>query len=437
MTEAYVKDFEVFAANGGSGGPAWLPARRRQAIEQFAAAGFPTSRNEDWKFTSVAPIAQRAFHRPGRSAAGPDGERLAEFVFGEAGWCELVFVNGRLVPAASRTATLPRGVRVASLAEALETDPGLLERHLGRQASHEARAFTALNTAFLLDGALVEVAAGAVVPVPIHLVFLSDGRDGTVVSYPRNLILTGAGAQVTVIESYGSTHDGVYFTNAVTEIAVGENAGVEHIKIQRESEQAYHVGTVEARLGRHARFRSFSFAVGGALSRTNIYSVMEAEGADCVLNGLYMVNGHQHVDHQTRIEHAAPNCTSREVYKGILDGQSHGVFNGKVYVRPEAQKTDGKQTNKNLLLSEGARVDTKPQLEIFADDVKCTHGATVGRLDDLALFYLRSRGVTPALARKILTYGFATDVLSEMGHQAVRARLERHVFQRLKGGEAV
>lgn len=433
MSGALLKEIESFAGNGGDEGPDWLAALRRQARHRFGALGFPTTRDEDWKFTSVAPIAQGTFRRAEPDgAAGLSREDLRSFQFGDADWCELVFVNGRLAPHLSTLVSLPPMATVCGLAEAIEADPELLERYLGRAASIEHRAFTALNTAFMADGAFVHVPKGVRIGGPIHLLFLTNEGVDLVASYPRNLIVAGESASVTVVESYGSLQEAVYFTNAVTEVVVGPNAQVEHIKLQRESERAYHVGTVEARQQRDSRFRSFSFAIGGALTRTNIYSVMEGAGSDCTMNGLYLLHGNQHGDHQTRIEHAQPNCNSREVYKGVLDGSSHGVFNGKVYVRPEAQKTDGKQTNKNLLLSEGAKVDTKPQLEIYADDVKCTHGATVGRLDDISLFYLKSRGIGADVARRLLTYGFAAEVLAEVEQGPIRQQLERVVFERLE-----
>jgi Fe-S cluster assembly protein SufD len=306
----------------------------------------------------------------------------------------------------------------------------MLEKYLGKIASFEQHTFTALNTAFIADGAVIEIPTETVVEQPIHFVFISDGEG---VSHPRNLIVAGRHSRATVIESYVSLRDGSYFTNAVTEIAVGEGAHVDHYKLQRESENAFHVGTVQAREERDSQFHSFSFAVGGSLARTNIYTSLNGDAATCTLNGLYLTDGSQHIDNQTSIEHIAPNCPSHEIYKGVLDGRSHGVFNGKVYVHPEAQKTDGKQSNNNLLLSPTARVDTKPQLEIFADDVKCTHGATVGRLDRAAMFYLNSRGIGPDTARTLLTYAFAADVLETIELEPLRKQLEKMVLVRFAG----
>jgi Fe-S cluster assembly protein SufD len=264
-------------------------------------------------------------------------------------------------------------------------------------------------------------------------VFVAEANAARGVTHPRNLIIAEHHADVTVIESYVALGQATYFTNAVTEMSVGDGATVRHYKIQRESPRAFHVGTTQVIQGRDSHFVSFSFATGAALSRTNIYTLLDGEGCGTTLNGLYMVDDEQHVDHQTRIEHAQPNCFSREVYKGILDGTSHGVFNGKVYVHPIAQKTDGKQSNNNLLLSERAHIDTKPQLEIFADDVKCTHGATIGRIDETALFYMRSRGLNASTARRLLTYAFAADVLEQLEVEGVREELERLTLKRFTG----
>ena len=429
------------------GGPEWLERLRRSAFERFEALGYPTTKNEDWHFTSVAPIAERSFSLADSNAgvgirleARASGRResdiaaalglslpeIARFKLGHDDWHTLLFLNGELIRELSDSVDLPTGVRVISLADALDSG-AILQGELGSIARFEQHAFTALNTAFINDGAYIELQKNIVVDKPIHLVFVSRG-DG--VAHPRNLVVAGRHSRATIIESYVAAEDASYFTNAVTEIALAEGAHVDHYKLQRESERAFHVGTVQARQERDSRFHSFSFAVGGALARTNVYTTLAGDAATCTLNGLYLTDGTQHIDNQTSIEHIAPNCPSHEVYKGVLDGRSHGVFNGKVYVHPEAQKTDGKQSNNNLLLSPTARIDTKPQLEIFADDVKCTHGATVGRLDDVAMFYLNSRGIGPETARMLLTYAFAADVLETIELEPLREELERLVRSR-------
>jgi Fe-S cluster assembly protein SufD len=290
----------------------------------------------------------------------------------------------------------------------------------------------------MADGVVIHVPKDVVVSHPIHVVFVTDTHAAKTVVFPRNLFVVDRNAKATVLESYVSLGDAAHFTNAVTEVRVGDGATLEHYKIQREGRRAFHVGTIEAVQDRNSHYVSFSFSTGASLARTNIYAKLAGEGCGSTLNGLYMLDGEQHCDHQTRIEHAEPNCFSREVYKGVLDGRSHGVFNGKVYVHPIAQKTDGKQTNNTLLLSKEAQVDTKPQLEIFADDVKCTHGATVGRLDEMALFYMKSRGVDAETARRLLIYAFAADVLETIEQQEVREALERSTLQRfVKTEEAV
>ena len=432
--EAYRADFQRQPA-----APEWLQALREQGMARFEALGFPTTKNEDWHFTSVAPIAERTFHTAMTSNAGVSLEGrtagivaradLRRFTFDQAAWHTLVFVNGEFSEDLSSYAGLGEKVRVNSLATAIRSGIGRPERHLGKIAAFENHAFTALNTAFIRDGAFIELQADAVVDQPIHLLFVVEG-EGEAISHPRNLIVAAQNSRASIIESYMSIRDSCYFTNAVTEIALGEGARIDHYKIQRESEKSFHVGTTQIRQERDSQLHSFSFAVGGSLARTNIYTSLDGNAASCTLNGLYLTDGVQHIDNQTSIEHIAPNCPSHEVYKGVLDGRSHGVFNGKVYVHPEAQKTDGKQSNNNLLLSPNARVDTKPQLEIFADDVKCTHGATVGRLDEVAMFYLNSRGIGPETARMLLTYAFAADVLETIELQPLKEQLEKMVLAR-------
>ncbi|MDQ3697428.1 MAG: Fe-S cluster assembly protein SufD [Gemmatimonadota bacterium] len=437
-TRRYLDGFDAFAGardRNGANQPAWLAATRRRAIERFDALGFPTPKNEDWHFTSVAPIAEAELSLLSEPSVDVKPAALAPFIFGRPEWPALVFVNGRFSPALSTLRTLPAGVRVLDLARAWREEPALLERYLTRHAALDGQTFTALNTAFIHDGAVVHIAKDAEITSPVHIMFVSDANAAKGIAHPRTLIVADRHSKATVIESYVAIGDPFYFTNAVTEAVVAEGATLNHYKIQRESSRAFHVGTTEVHQARDSHFVSFSFATGGSLSRTNIYTVLDGPGCGATLNGLYMVDGEQHVDHQTRIEHAEPNCFSREVYKGILDGSSHGVFNGKVLVRPAAQKTDGKQSNNNLLLSARARVDTKPQLEIFADDVKCTHGATVGKLDEQALFYMKSRGLDRTVARQLLTYAFAADVLEQIEVDEVREGLEALALSRFTGAD--
>jgi len=430
VTETYVRQFEVFAGNGGSEGPAWLPGVRRAAIERFAAVGFPTSRDEEWRFTPVAPIARAEF-RPALPGT-VTREALAPFLFGHAEWPQLVFVNGKYAPELSVVPPLPFGVKLGNLASALRRDGALLERHLTRHARPETTPFAALNTAFMRDGALVYVPPGTVLDDPIHLLFVTSPDAGGSVAYPRNLVIVERGARASVVESYVTLAEGAsYFTNAVTEVVSGEDAWTEHTRIQRESERAYHMGFTHVDQARGSHYRSFTLAMGGAIARHNLHVRLNAPGIETLMYGLYLARGEQVVDNHTAIYHDQPNCNSWEVYKGVLSDRARAVFNGKVFVKPEAQKTDAKQTNRNLLLSPTAKVDTKPQLEIFADDVKCTHGATVGFLDPLSLFYLRSRGIPPETAQRVLTYAFAAEVVDEVALAPVREELTRLVLGRL------
>jgi Fe-S cluster assembly protein SufD len=430
VTETYLREFEAFAGNGGAEGPAWLPGVRRAAIDRFAAIGFPTTRDEEWRFTPVAPIAQAEF-RP----AGPGvvtRAALAPFLFGHAEWPQIVFVNGKFAPELSVLPALPAGVRLGNLASALQAGGDLLELHLTRHARPETTPFAALNTAFMRDGALVYVPPGVALEQPVHLVFVTSPDAGGTVAHPRNLVVVERGARASVVESYVCLAEGAtYFTNAVTEVVSGEDAWTEHTRIQRESERAYHVGLTHVDQASGSHYRSFTLAMGGAIARHNLHVRLNAPGIETLMYGLYLTRGEQVVDNHTAIYHDQPNCNSWEVYKGILDDRSRAVFNGKVFVKPEAQKTDAKQTNRNLLLSSAAKVHTKPQLEIFADDVKCTHGATVGFLDPLGLFYLRSRGIPSPTAKKILTYAFAAEVVDEVALAPVREELNRLVLARL------
>ena len=432
MTEPFVQEFEARTGTATADGPEWLDPIRQAAIERFARSGFPTARDEEWRFTPIGPIVQGSW----RAASGATGElgreQLDSFIFGHPDWTTLVFVNGVYHDALSSVGPLPSGVRVASLAEALRSDGASIERHLARHAPVDGSPFTALNTALTREGGVVLVGAGVDLDMPVHLLQVSTAEAAGTVAHPRNLIVVERGARASVVESYVTLAPGrTYWTNPVTEVAVGAGAWLEHTRIQRESEAAFHVGLTQVDQARDSHYRSFSFAMGGALARHNLHVRLNDENIESLMYGLYLTRGEQVVDNHTAIYHDRPNCRSWEVYKGILDGRSRAVFNGKVFVQPEAQKTDAKQTNRNLLLSDGARVDTKPQLEIFADDVKCTHGATVGRLDDLARFYARSRGLSASAAERLLTYAFAAEVAGEVALVPVREELDRLVFERL------
>jgi Fe-S cluster assembly protein SufD len=428
---AYLSEFARFAreTDGGS----WIHQIRRDAMAAFAELGFPTTHREDWKYTNVAPIARGFFELAGdRTAPALSGE-LERLALGDSTCHRLVFVNGHFHPELSSPEPAPKGVTVTSLARALCSQRAA-EDHLTRYANYKSHSFVALNTAFLEDGAFVQVPRGVVVEKPIHFVFLAAPGRHPAVSHPRNLVVAGAGSQLTVMETY--IGQGAYFTNPVTEIAAGENSTIRHLKAQLEGEQAFHIGTVQVEQERDARFSSHFISLGGALVR-NETNVVLSEGAESTLNGFYMAEGTQHIDNQIFVDHAKPHGTSHELYKGILDGKSSAVFNGRILVRKDAQKTDAKQTNKNLVLSEDATINTKPELQIYADDVKCTHGATIGQIDAEAVFYLRSRGIGPEEARRLLTYAFAREVIDRIKVESVRVPLEAIILERLARKEAL
>jgi len=404
-----------FAAAGPAAQP-WLRAIRDAAFARFSALGFPTRHDEEWRFTSVAPIA-----RTNWVAAAPAMAAAPQFAEG----IRLAFVNGRFSPELSRVADLPKGVHVGRIAD----DLAGAEPHLARYAAFDQQVFVALNSAFLEDGALVRIARGAVVEQPIHLVFLSVPGPQAAVVHPRTLVLAGANSQSTIVESYVGSSDEPWFTNAVTEIVSGEAAVVDHYKVQLEGRGACHVATLQAQVGRSGNFSSHSISMGGALVRNDANAVL-SEGSHATLNGLYIVNGTQHVDNHTSIDHAKPHATSHELYKGILDEKSTAVFNGKIFVRKDAQKTDSKQTNKNLVLSDDAVINTKPELQILADDVRCTHGATIGQLDAESMFYLQSRGIGRRQARSLLIYAFAQDIVDRIKVETLRKHLESALFEK-------
>ncbi len=429
--ERYLAAAAELTSNGRE--PQRIAALRRSAIDRFAELGFPTTRHEEWRFTNVAPLARTPFVlADGASAPAEEVERYA---YAES--FQVALVNGRWAPELSRLEGLPPGVVVQSLAQALATRPGLVEPHLGELARFAAQPFVALNTALWRDGVLLFVPRGTVVERPVNLILAARPGAEPTAFFPRLLVVAEESSQLTVFEQHVSVGDGVHFTCPVLEIRVGANATVDHYKLQRESVEAFHMSTLHVEQARDSTFSSHCLSWGGAIVRNDVNAVLAGEGSHSTLNGLYMVEGRQLVDNHMRIEHAAPHCASRELYKGILEGQSRAVFTGRIYVHPGAQKTDGVQTNRNLLLSKEALCNSQPQLEIFADDVKCTHGSTVGQLDDTAVFYLRSRGIGEEAARSLLTYAFASDIVHRIKVAPVRRDLEEFLFRRLPRGEVV
>jgi Fe-S cluster assembly protein SufD len=434
--QTYVAEFA--SAEGERQGPAWLRDLRRSAIARFEALGFPTQKHEDWKYTNLGPLVRVPF-KPA-ILARPDGvlaEKLEPFTFGVLKTTQLVFVNGRYAPRLSYLRPLPEGVRVSSLAEILNQEPATLQPHLAQVVRYEHDAFVALNTAFFGDGAYVDIPTNTVVEEPIHLLFVSTSRDLPIVTHPRNLIRLGARSQATVIETYAGMAPDSTFTNGVTEIVVGPGSVLDHYKMQRESETAFHVGTMDIDQDRDSTVSCHSMSFGGAMVRNTVHTRFRDAGGSLVLNGLYMTAGTQQADNYTRIDHEAPACTSVELYRGILDGKSRGVFNGNIWVRKDAQKTVARQTNKNLLLSREAFVDSTPGLEILADDVKCNHASTIGQLDENAIFYLRSRGIEEEAARHILTYAFAVDVVNQVKVAPIRIKLDQLILSRLPKGSGL
>lgn len=420
--------FQPFEA--ASGLPSWALSIRKAGLAHFSELGFPTVRHEEWKYTNVAAIAKMPFLPAPRPVTGVVRlEHLAAFRFPDLDAIRLVLVNGHFAPELSALEGLPPGVRVSSLAGEVAADNPLVRRHLARYNRYQDNAFAALNTAFFADGVFIHLSAGANLERPVHLLCLTAGSGPAMMSLPRVLIIAEPGSNGRILEHFVGLAGAAGVTNTVTEVVLGEGAQLEHCKIQDETIQTSHLASLDFYQARNSRLLSHSISLGALLARNNLTPVLDGEGIDTILNGLYLAKGDQLVDHHTAIHHAKPNCGSHEFYHGVLDGRAQGVFNGKIFVRPLAQKTDAKQTNRNLLLSDEATINTKPQLEIFADDVKCTHGATVGQLDEEALFYLRSRGIGCDAARNMLIHAFAGGILDRITLEPVRRTLDQRLFQ--------
>ena len=412
------------------GGPRWLQDLRERGAARFSALGFPTTRDEEWRFTSVAPIATTEFV-PAADASGVTEGELARFNYADAAH-RIVIVNGRFSAELSRLKGLPSGLRVMSLAAAVTERADIVQRYLGQLAEFGDRPFTALNTALAADGAFVYIPDRMIVEEPVQIVYVATGSAAapTLVN-TRALIVAGDGSQSRVVENHVGASGQVYFSNSVTEVVAGENAVVDHYKVQHESETAYHIGSLHVHAARSSNVSSHSFSLGGRIVRNDALALLDGEGAECTLNGLYLADGDRLVDNHTTIDHAKAHCPSHEVYKGILGGRARAVFNGKIIVRQDAQKTDAKQTNRALLLSDNASINTKPQLEIFADDVKCTHGAAIGQIDEDALFYLRARGLTFFEARDLLIHAFAGEILDRVQIESLKRALEEDLYSQL------
>lgn len=415
----------------------WVARRRQAGMNRFAEQGLPAPRDEEWKYTSLKPIEKRAFALP-----EPDAHQVAlgdidPYVFDEPAAHRLVFVDGAYSEQLSQTIELPEGVTVKPLSQALDAGDDTLSHHLGHYADPEGTPFVALNTALMSDGVFLHVPAGVTVEAPIHLLFVASAdADERILSY-RNVLVAEEGAEATVLESYVGLGEGAYLTNTVTEAVAPEGSRLAVYKLQEEASTGYHIAAFEAYQGGASEVYHHNISLGARLARNDINDALDHEGAHVGLNGLYLGDGRQHVDNHTRIDHLQPRTTSQEYYKGILDGRSRGVFNGKVVVQPQAQETNSDQQNRNLLLSRNAEVDPKPELEIFADDVSCTHGATIGQLDEDALFFLQTRGMSYAEARNLLIFGFANEIIEGIPVEQVRSRLEDRLMRRLPHAEAM
>lgn len=429
----YVERFRDLQSALPGAGLTWLDSLRNAAVAGFARRGLPTPKVEAWKFTNLAPLRKESFVS-GTEQAALDAASLPALVYGRESGHRLVFVNGAFRADLSDMGTLPDGVRVAGLAETLAADPGFLEGRLADTVdlADPAQPLAALNAAFMADGYVIRIGPGVTLDEPLEILWVGTGGERPPVYHPHNLILAEAGSRATVIEHHVGLCIGGYFSNLVTEIGVEEGAIVRHCKVQDESREAFHIAATNVLVGRDALFDSFALSTGGRLSRNEIHVRLDAEGADCRLNGAYLMKGEQHVDNTTVVDHAQPGTSSRELYKGVLDGKARGVFQGKIVVHPGAQKTDGQQMNRALLLSSGAEINSKPELEIFADDVKCSHGATAGEIDAEQLFYLRARGIPEPVARRILVEAFLGEVIDGIALAGMRRSLEETVERWMK-----
>jgi Fe-S cluster assembly protein SufD len=422
--EALLKGYEA-----PRGGISWLNERRAQALERANALSVPTTRDEEWRFTDISPLMRVPF-RQVAGTARPAMAEVARFVAPEA-TARLTFVDGVFAPELSATAGLPYGVVVSPLVTALNTHAAVIEPHLARHAGFEREVFAALNTAHLRDGAFIWIARNQKCPTPVQMLHVSTQNEAA--AYPRLLAILEPGAECALIEDYASLGENAYFNDAVTEIVAGEGARVRHVRVQREAGAAFHIGHCAVALAKDAHYASHAVALGARLSRLMLDVLQQGEGADVELDGLALISGRQLADTHSLMDHARPHGRCRQLHKCIVGGAAHAVFNGKIVVRPGSQLTDSSQQSRSLLLSDKAHVDTKPQLEIFADDVKCAHGAAVGQLDPEQLFYLRSRGLPETNARNLLTYAFAAEVLDRIPVPSLVESLEEMVLAQTRG----
>jgi Fe-S cluster assembly protein SufD len=430
--EKYLYSFREFEKSLNGTSSSEFHMIRKNAIDAFDRLDFPTLKNEDWKYTNISPILEHNFVTViEQDDIKPFSGKIENHFIKGLDAVVLVFINGFFSRELSRIAELPGGVRISSIAELIKKEPALLNEHLGRYASFE-NGFIALNTAFTQDGAFISIPDNYSLEKPIHILNLTGFEGKNVLSQPRNLVLTGKSSHVKIIESYSSIDEEANFTNAVTEISAGENSNIEYYKIEDDNSSAYHISRTQVEQKKNSLLTTYTMTTGGLLIRNDLNTLLNGEGCETHFYGLYLGDGKQHIDNHTMIDHAKPHCFSNELYKGVLNGHSRSVFNGKVYVRPDAQKTNAYQSNKNILLSRDAHADTKPQLEIYADDVKCTHGGTVGQLDEESVFYLRSRGISKQTAISVLIRAFANDIFEEIKTEQLKEYLNNMILRKLK-----
>ena len=421
--ESYIKGFGEFnksvAINTDH-----IKKLRKTAIDNFSELGFPTLRDEDWRFTNLAPISKSKFKISENGSTGVSSKDIEKFLFKKLDSYNLVFINGKYISELSNIENIQDKVLISSLTEAATNSSDIVSEYLGRFLNIETEAFNALNTAFFQDGVFVYVPKSTVLDKPVHAVYISNSEEQTVLN-PRNLIIAEDNCELKIIEHYVSLSETVYLSNVVSEIFIGENSNLEHYMLEFESKKSFNISTLRVEQKRNSNLNSHSVLLGGALVRNNVHPVLSGEGCNSLINGLYMSNDRQHMDNFMRVEHASPHCDSRQFYNGVLDDKSRGVFHGRIIVHEGAEKTDAKQTNRNLLLSDTAQIDTKPQLEIYNDDVKCTHGATIGQMDENAIFYLQSRGIPKKEAQAIMLKGFTGESFANMSIEPVRSYLEK------------
>ena len=432
IKEWYLNEFKLFenSLNGESTAP--IHKIRKEAISNFSNLNFPNTRDEEWKYTNISPLLKYNF-KPSLEKQDVKQEQVNKYLFDELEHSLLVFVNGHFDAGLSRIKHLPKGVIAGSIAGAIKEKSPVVEKHFGKYADYKNQIFTALSTAYTKDGAFIYVPDGKIVEEAIHILFLTTESDENILTQPRNLFVAGKNSQVRLIEHYASLGENIYFTNSVTEIFADENSIVDHVKLQEENRKSFHVARMEIDQEKNSNFSSHAISLGGDIARNDFNSRFNDEGGECMMNGLFLTDGTQLFDTHSLIDHAKPHCNSHEHYKGILDDKSRGVFNGKVIVRQDAQKTNAFQENNNIILSNDALINTKPQLEIFADDVKCSHGATIGQLDEEAMFYLKSRGIGEETSKSILIHAFASDVIKSIKIKAIKDYVEKILSNRFDG----